>query len=185
MSPWSPNKLSAGIDERCRSANENGHYGLKNIWLPTIWHYINKMNGGTPFSTISSRAIVRMQKNTLFLFTEEKTFWLPMTRWSGCWGCRSGYFQFKLNRQHKPKIFQNLQCLTDASILITICKRPIYALTRDRSSDHPFLAYNRPFNCEHFQRPLPVSASETLVQSKVGAPKGKFEIATICMRDPK
>ena len=38
MSPWSPSWLSAGIDECCRSANENGHQWLKNSWLAMIWH---------------------------------------------------------------------------------------------------------------------------------------------------
>ena len=103
MSPWAPSWLSAGIDKCFRSANESGHHWLKNSWLETIWHKISKMNSGATFSTISSSAIVRMQKKTQFLFTEEKTFWLPMTRRSGCWGCRSGYFRFMLDRQHEPK----------------------------------------------------------------------------------
>ena len=34
------------------------------------------MNSGAKFSTISSAAIVIMQKKTQFLFTEEETFWL-------------------------------------------------------------------------------------------------------------
>ena len=103
MSPWSPSWLSAGIDECCGSANESGHQWFKNSWLETIWHYISKMNSGATFSTISSGAIVRMQIKTHFLFTEEETFWLPMMRRSGCWGCRSGYFRFMLDRQHEPK----------------------------------------------------------------------------------
>ena len=126
------------------------------------------MNSGATFSTISSGAIVRMQKKTQFLFTKEETFWLPMTRRSGCWGCRSGYFRFMLDRQHEPKghrqmlqIFQKLQCLTDPSILTMICKRFIYVLTRNWSNDNPFLCIIGPFNCQHSQRPLPVSASVT------------------------
>ena len=42
-----------------------------------------------------------------------------------------------------------------------------------------------PFNCQHFQRPLPVSANVTPVHSKVGAPDGKLEIVTICKVEPK
>ena len=48
-----------------------------------------------------------------------------------------------------------------------------------------FLCIIGPFNCQHFQRPLPVSASVTPVHSKVGAPEGKLEIVTICRGDPK
>ena len=115
------------------------------------------MNSGATFSTISSGAIVRMQKKTQFLFTEEETFWLPMTRRSGCWGCRSGYFRFMLDRQHEPKghgkcckYLKKLQCLTDPSILTMICKRFIYVLTRNWSNDNPFLVYNRPFQLSTF-----------------------------------
>ena len=35
-----------------------------------------------------------------------------------------------------------------------------------------FLCIIGPFNCQHFQRPLPVSASVTPVHPKVGAPEG-------------
>ena len=38
------------------------------------------MNGECKIRSISSGTVVRMQKNTLFLFTKEETFWLPMTR---------------------------------------------------------------------------------------------------------
>ena len=72
MSPWSPSWLSAGIDERCRSANESGHQWLKNSWLETIWHQISKMNGGVTFSTISSGAIVRMKKKHSFYSRKRK-----------------------------------------------------------------------------------------------------------------
>ena len=48
-----------------------------------------------------------------------------------------------------------------------------------------FLCIIGPFNCQHFQRPLPVSASVTPAHPKVGAPEGKLEIATICNGDPK
>ena len=48
-----------------------------------------------------------------------------------------------------------------------------------------FLRILGPFNCQHFQRPLPVSVSVTPVHSKVGAPDGKLEIVTICKGDPK
>ena len=39
-----------------------------------------KWTSGVKSLTINSSAIVGMQKNTLFLFTEEETLWLPMTR---------------------------------------------------------------------------------------------------------
>ena len=42
------------------------------------------MNGECKIWSISSGAIVRMQKNTLFLFMEDETFWLQMTRSSRC-----------------------------------------------------------------------------------------------------
>ena len=48
-----------------------------------------------------------------------------------------------------------------------------------------FLCIIGPFNCQHSQRPLPVSASVTPAHSKVGAPEEKLEIATICSGDPK
>ena len=48
-----------------------------------------------------------------------------------------------------------------------------------------FLCTIGPFNCQHFQRPLTVSASVTPAHSKVGAPEGKLEIATIGNGDPK
>ena len=48
-----------------------------------------------------------------------------------------------------------------------------------------FLRILGPFNCQHFQRPLPVSASVTPVHSKVDAPEGKLKIVTICKGDPK
>ena len=48
-----------------------------------------------------------------------------------------------------------------------------------------FLCIIGPFNCQHFQRPLPVSASVTPAHPEVGAPEGKLEIATICNGDPK
>ena len=48
-----------------------------------------------------------------------------------------------------------------------------------------FLCIIGPFNCQHFQRPLPVSASVTPAHSKVGAPEGKLEIAAICNGGPK
>ena len=48
-----------------------------------------------------------------------------------------------------------------------------------------FLCIIGPFNCQHSQRPLPVSASVTPAHSNVGAPEGKLEIATICDGDPK
>ena len=48
-----------------------------------------------------------------------------------------------------------------------------------------FLCIIGPFNCQHSQRPLPVSASVTPAHPKVGAPEGKLEIATICNGDPK
>ena len=48
-----------------------------------------------------------------------------------------------------------------------------------------FLCVINPFNCQYFQRPLPVSASVTPAHSNVGAPEGKLEIATICNGDPK
>ena len=48
-----------------------------------------------------------------------------------------------------------------------------------------FLRIIGPFNCQHFQRPLPVSASVTPVHSKMGAPEGKLGIVTICNGGPK
>ena len=111
------------------------------------------MNMGATFSTISSGAIVRMQKNTLFLFTEEETFWWPMTRRSDCRGCQSTEL-FPVHARPTARaegirqmlqIFQKLQCLTDTSILAMICTRFIYVLTRNLNNHNPFLAYNRPF----------------------------------------
>ena len=55
------------------------------------------------------------------------------------------------------QIFQKLQCLTDTSILTMICKRFVYLLTRNRSNDNPFLAYNRPFQLSTF----PATASQS------------------------
>ena len=88
-----------------------------------------------------------MKKNTLFLFTEEETFWLSMTRRNGCWGCRSGYFRFMLDLTARTvmtrqmlQIFQKLQ-----SILTMICRRFICVLSRNRSYDNPVFAYNRPY----------------------------------------
>ena len=100
MSPWAPSWLSAGIDECCRSANESGHHWLKNSWLDT------RSVKWTVVQHFQLSAVVRLsecRKKTQFLFTEEKTFWLPMTCRSGCWSCRSGYFRFMLDRQHEPK----------------------------------------------------------------------------------
>ena len=48
-----------------------------------------------------------------------------------------------------------------------------------------FLRIISPFNCQHFQRPLPVSASVTQMHPKMGAPEGKFGIVTICKWGPK
>ena len=48
-----------------------------------------------------------------------------------------------------------------------------------------FLHIICPFNCLHFQRPLPVSASVTPVHSKMGAPQGKLGIVPICKGGPK
>ena len=51
-----------------------------------------------------------------------------------------------------------------------------------------FLRIIGPFNCQHFQRPLPVSASVTPVHSTMGAPEGKLGIVTICkggLRSPQ
>ena len=158
-----------------------------------IWHYINQMNGCAIFSTISSGAIIRMQKNTLFLFTEEETFWLPMTRRSGCRSCRSDYFLFMLDRQHKPKrhgkcckYSENYNVKTDTSILTMICKRFIYLLTRNRSNDNPFLASNRPFQPSTF----PATASRVCERDpsaleKVGATEGMLEIVATFTGDPK
>ena len=86
------------------------------------------------------------------------------------------------------QILKKLQCLTDPSILTMICKRFIYVLTRNRSNDNQVLVYNRPFQLSTF----PATASRVCerdpsapVHSKVGAPEGKLEIATICNGDPK
>ena len=140
------------------------------------------MNSGPTFSTISSRAIVRMQKDTLFLFTEEEIFW----RRSGCWGCRSGYFRFMLDQQHEPRarqmlqMFQKLQCLNDTSILTKICKRLVYPLTRNRSNGNLFLAYNRPFQLLTFQATASrVCERDPSAHEKEGAPEGQLEIVTI------
>ena len=96
-----------------------------------------------------------------------------------------------LDREHEPKdtqmlqIFQKLQCLTDTSILTMICKRFIYVLTIIKLMTILFLCIIGPFNCQHLQRPLPMSASVTPVHSDVSAPEGKLEIATIYKVDPK
>ena len=98
-----------------------------------------------------------------------------------------------LDQQHEPKghgkcckYSKKLQYLTDTSILTMICKH-IYQLTRNRSNDNPFLAYNRPFNCQHFQ---PATASRVCERDrsaleKVNAPEGKWEIVTIFLRGSK
>ena len=121
---------------------------------------------------------------------EEETFWLPMTRRSGCWGCWSGYFHawptaWAERTLQMLQIFQKLQCLTDPSILTMICKRFIYVLTRNWSNDDPFLVYNRPFQLSTF----PATASRVCERDpsapKGGCTEGKLEIATICNGDPK
>ena len=107
------------------------------------------MNSGATFSTISSGAIVRMQKKTQFLFTEEETFWLPMTRSKRLLGLSVRLFPVHARPTARAErtrqmlqIFQKLQCLTDPSILTLICKRFIYVLTRNWSNDNPFLVYD-------------------------------------------
>ena len=84
------------------------------------------------------------------------------------------------------QIFQKLHCLTDKSILTMICKRFMYLLTRNRSNDNPFLAYNWPFQLSTF----PATAScvckrDPSALEKVSAPEGKWEIVMIFKGDPK
>ena len=128
-------------------------------------------------------------ENTLFLFTEEEAFWLPMTHRSNCWGWQSSYFQIMLDRQHETKGHGKCCKHSETSVLNWHINTNLHftcfmnVLTRNRSNDNPFLACNRSF--QHFQWPLSVSGSMTPVHPKASAPKGKFEIVAICMGEPK
>ena len=97
-----------------------------------------------------------------------------MTRRGDCWGCRSGYFRFMLDRQRELK--WHCKWFAHAS---SVHWSGIGVMTIQ------FMRIIDPTNCQHFQRPLPVSASVTPVHSKEGAPEGKLEIVPICKRNQK
>ena len=152
---------------------------MENKWIKIVgWQRFDTRSvKWTVVQHFQLSTVVRLsesRENTLFLFTEEETFWLPMTRRSGCWGWLSVRLfpvHARLTARAKRarqmlQIFKKLQCLTDTSILSMICKRFIDLLNRNRSNDNPFLAYNQPLQLSTFQRPLPVSASVTPVHSR-------------------
>ena len=144
---------------------------------------------GATFSTLSSGAIVRMQKTRCFYSWKRKH--------SGCqWRieviagasgpaisslCSTG----STNRTDMANVANilKLQCLTDISILTLISHASWMYWPGIGSNDNPFLACNRPF--QHFHWLLPVSVSMTPVHPKASAPKGKLEIVKICMGEPK
>ena len=67
------------------------------------WHKSSTMN--SVFKHVEPSAVVQLSgcRKHNVLFTEENISWLPMMHRNGCWSCRSGYFQFMVDRQHELK----------------------------------------------------------------------------------
>ena len=132
------------------------------------------MNSGATFSTISSGAIVRMQKkNTVFIHGRENILVANDAK-KRLLGLSVRLFPVHARPTARAErtrqmlqIFQKLQCLTDPSILTMICKRFIYVLTRNWSNDNPFLVYNRPLQLSTF----PATTSRVCEHDPV-APEG-------------
>ena len=125
-------------------------------WIIAGWQWFDtrsvKWTVGATFSTISSGAIVRMQKHTVFIDGRGDIL-VANDAWKWLLGLSVRLFPIHAWPTARAKriwqmlqIFQKLQCLTDTSILIVICPCFIYVLTRNRSNDNPFLAYTRPFH---------------------------------------
>ena len=114
------------------------------------------MNSGATFSTISSVAIVRMQKKTVFIHGRGYILVANDAK-KRLLGLSVRLFPVHARPTARAErtrqmlqIFQKLQCLTDPSILIMICKRFIYVLTRNWSNDNPFLVYNFNISSDRF-----------------------------------
>ena len=145
----------------CRSANETKIVGWTRF-DSVKWAVNEKLRSP------SSGAIVRMQQNTLFLFTEEETFWMPMMLRSGCWGCQSSYFWFMLDQQCQPK-WQSKYCkyFKDEIFNWHIYTKLTMICTRFINVYWPgievmtvqFLHIIGLIDCQHFQRLLPLSVS--------------------------
>ena len=147
---------------------------------------------GAKFWTTNNGAILRMQKNELFLFTEEEKFWLPMTRRNGCWGCRSSYFRSMLDRQHESKrhgkyckYYKKQQCLT--GIPNTNHDMHTLHLCADQVMTIYFLDIS-PFNSDRFPclRTWPLSTQSCLHPMEIatnlkGNLKQTFVILTHCI----
>ena len=148
-SPWSPSWLTAGIDECCKSANECGRYGLKIVGCQRFDTRPVKWTADAKFSTISCCAIVRMQKQHCFYSQNRKH-----SGWQWLVEAVAGAVSLAISGSHsndsmrlKDTINVNIKkntILTD-TIPTMICTRFIRVLSRNRSYDNPFLAYNRPF----------------------------------------
>ena len=130
---------------------------------------------------ISSGAIVRMQKNTVFIHRRGNIL-VGNDALKRLLGLLVGLIpvharptaRAEMTRQIL-QIFQKLQSLTDTLTLTIIFTRFIYVLTRNRSYDDPSFAYNRPCLLSTFPatasrvRELDPSALESgCVRRKVG-----------------
>ena len=115
------------------------------------------MNSGATFSTISSGAIVRMQKKNTVFIHGRGIILVANDAQKRLLGLSVRLFPVHARPTARAErtrqmlqIFQKLECLTDPSILTMICKRFIYVLTRNWSNDNPFLVYNRPLQLSTF-----------------------------------
>ena len=157
----------------CQNAEKHSFYPWKRKHSVCQWH-------------IEIRSELSECRKTQFLSMEEETFCLPMTHRSGCWGCRSDYFRFMLDRQREPK-WHNKCCKCSKTTIFNWhinTNHDFYTLhlCTDQGSKwwQSMMRVIGPINCQHFQRPLSVSASVTPVRRNVGAPEGKLETITIC-----